>query len=191
MFSGIISNLGKIVFFEKKKIGIKSNLKSLFLGQSIACSGVCLTVSKKNKDIFYCDLSEETISKTSFSKKKKGDYLNLESSLKVGDEINGHLVFGHVDGTTVIKSIKNLEGSRVVEFKTSKKIINFLTPKCSISIDGISLTVNAVLKNTFKISVIPYTWKKTNFNYCKVGDTFNIEVDMLARYVHRMLKNEK
>ena len=96
-----------------------------------------------------------------------------------------------MDETTVIKSIKNLEGSRVVEFKTSKKIINFLTPKCSISIDGISLTVNTVLKNTFKISVIPYTWKKTNFNYCKVGDTFNLEVDMLARYVHRMLKNEK
>ena len=78
MFSGIISNLGKIVFFEKKKIGIKSNFKNLFLGQSIACSGVCLTVSKKNKDIFYCDLSEETISKTSFSKKKKGIILTLK-----------------------------------------------------------------------------------------------------------------
>lgn len=191
MFSGIITNLGKIIFFEKKKIGIKSDLKNLFLGQSISCSGVCLTVSKKSKDTFYCDLSEETISKTSFSNKKKGDYLNLETSLKVGDEINGHLVFGHVDGITIIKSIKNLEGSRVVEFKTSSRIMGFLTPKCSISIDGISLTVNAVLKNTFKISVIPYTWKKTNFNFCEVGDTFNLEVDMLARYVHRALKNEK
>ena len=188
MFSGIITDLGKIILFNKKKIGIKSNFKNLYLGQSISCSGVCLTVSEKCKNIFYCNLSEETINRTSFFKKKKGDFINLEKSLKLGDEINGHFVFGHVDGTAIIKSIKTLDGSNVMSFKTSKNIIKYLTPKCSISIDGISLTVNSVLENVFKISVIPYTWEKTNFKYCKLGDTFNIEVDMLARYVHGALK---
>ncbi len=193
MFSGIITDLGEIILFdlEKKVIEIKTNFKNLFLGQSISCSGVCLTVAKINNDTFSCNLSEETISKTNLNQKRTGDILNLEKSLKLGDEINGHLVYGHVDEICELKSIENLSGSNVLKFSLSSNLRKYLAPKCSISIDGISLTVNRVLKDTFSISIIPYTWENTGLKKSKIGDMFNIEIDMLARYVHGALKNEK
>ena len=193
MFSGIITDLGKIVFFDlnTKTIEINTNLKDLFLGQSISCSGVCLTVAKVNNKSFLSNLSEETILKTNLNQKSVGDILNLEKSLKLGDEINGHLVYGHVDETCKLKSIKKLNGSNVLTFTLSSNTRKYLAPKCSISIDGISLTVNRVLKDSFNISIIPYTWENTSLKNSKIGDMFNIEIDMLARYVHRALKNEK
>ena len=193
MFSGIITDLGKVVVFDLDKniIEIKTNLKNLFLGQSISCSGVCLTITKIKNDSFLCNLSEETISKTNLNQKRVGDILNLEKSLKLGDEINGHLVYGHVDETCNLKSIEKLDGSNVLTFSLSKYLSKYLAHKCSISIDGISLTVNRVLKDSFNISIIPYTWENTSLKNSKIGDMFNIEIDMLARYVHRALKNEK
>ena len=193
MFSGIITDLGKIVFFDlnTKTIEINTNLKDLFLGQSISCSGVCLTVAKVNNKSFLSNLSEETILKTNLNQKSVGDILNLEKSLKLGDEINGHLVYGHVDETCKLKSIEKLNGSNVLTFTLSSNTRKYLAPKCSISIDGISLTVNRVLKDSFNISIIPYTWENTSLKNSKIGDMFNIEIDMLARYVHRALKNEK
>lgn len=193
MFSGIITDLGKVVYFDldKKIIEINTNFNNLFLGQSISCSGVCLTVAKIKKDNFLCNLSEETISKTNLYQKRVGDILNLEKSLKLGDEINGHLVYGHVDEICDLKSIDKLDGSNVLTFSLSSNLRKYLEPKCSISIDGISLTVNMVLKDRFNISIIPYTWENTNLKNSKIGDMFNIEIDMLARYVHRALKNEK
>ena len=193
MFSGIITDLGKIVFFDlkKKTIEINTNFKDLFLGQSISCSGVCLTVAEVNNKSFLCNLSEETILKTNLNQKRVGDILNLEKSLKLGDEINGHLVYGHVDEICKLKSIKKLNGSNVLTFSLSSNTRKYLAPKCSISIDGISLTVNRVSKNSFNISIIPYTWKNTSLKKSKIGDMFNIEIDMLARYVHKALKNEK
>ncbi len=193
MFSGIVTDLGKIAYFdlEKKVIEINTNLKNLFLGQSISCSGVCLTVASIKKNSFLCNLSEETISKTNLNQKKVGDILNLEKSLKLGDEINGHLVYGHVDETCSLKSIKKLDGSNIITFSLSSNLRKYLAPKCSISIDGISLTVNRVLKKNFNVSIIPYTWKNTSLKKSKVGDMLNIEIDMLARYVHKALKNEK
>ena len=193
MFSGIITDLGKVVYFDldKKIIEINTSFNNIFLGQSISCSGVCLTVAKIKKDNFLCNLSEETISKTNLYQKRVGDILNLEKSLKLGDEINGHLVYGHVDEVCDLKSIDKLDGSNVLTFSLSSKLGKYLEPKCSISIDGISLTVNMVLKDRFKISIIPYTWENTNLKNSKIGDMFNIEIDMLARYVHRALKNEK
>ena len=193
MFSGIITDLGKIVSFDlnTKTIEINTNLKDLFLGQSISCSGICLTVAKVNNKSFLSNLSEETILKTNLNQKSVGDILNLEKSLKLGDEINGHLVYGHVDETCKLKSIKKLNGSNVLTFTLSSNTRKYLAPKCSISIDGISLTVNRVLKDSFNISIIPYTWENTSLKNSKIGDMFNIEIDMLARYVHRALKNEK
>ena len=193
MFSGIITDLGKIIFFDlnTKTIEINTNLKDLFLGQSISCSGVCLTVAKVKNKSFLCNLSEETILKTNLNQKSVGDILNLEKSLKLGDEINGHLVYGHVDETCKLKSIEKLNGSNVLTFTLSSNTRKYLAPKCSISIDGISLTVNRVLKDNFNISIIPYTWENTSLKNSKIGDMFNIEIDMLARYVHRALKNEK
>lgn len=193
MFSGIITDLGKIVFFDlkTKTIQINTNFKDLFLGQSISCSGVCLTVAKVKNKSFLCNLSEETILKTNLNQKRVGDILNLEKSLKLGDEINGHLVYGHVDEICKLKSIKKLNGSNVLTFSLSSNTKKYLAPKCSISIDGISLTVNRVSKNSFNISIIPYTWENTSLKKSKIGDMFNIEIDMLARYVHKALKNAK
>ena len=126
--------------------------------------------------------------KTNLYKKKVGDYINLESSLRLGDEINGHLVYGHVDCVGKLKSIEKLNGSRVLSVTLPQKLMNYFAPKCSVSIDGISLTVNYVNKNIIKISIIPFTWENTNLQSCKVGDSFNVEIDMLARYVHKALK---
>ena len=157
------------------------------LGESISCSGVCLTVSSFEENVFFCNLSSETISKTNFNTKKEGDKLNLEKSLKIGDDLGGHLVFGHVDGISKVKKINNLGDSHEVVFETSKHISKFLIEKCSICLNGVSLTVNYVKKNNFKISIIPYTWKNTTFRNLKVGSVLNTEVDMLARYVFKAL----
>ena len=189
MFSGIIKEIGKIELFDKRKnfLGIKSDFKSLILGESISCSGVCLTVSKIEKNIFFCNLSKETLDRTNFSVLDVGDIINLERSLKLGEDISGHLVFGHVDGLSKVDEITNLKDSTILEFKASKEIIKFLTPKCSISLNGISLTVNKVKKSRFNVSIIPHTWENTSLKSIAVGDLLNTEIDMLARYVFKAL----
>ena len=189
MFSGIIKKIGKIELFDKRKnlLGIKSDFKSIILGESISCSGVCLTVSKIKKNIFFCDLSKETLDRTNFSVLDVGDIINLERSLKLGEDISGHLVFGHVDGLSKVDEITNLKDSTIIEFKASKEIIKFLTPKCSISLNGISLTVNKVKKSRFNVSIIPHTWENTSLKSIAVGDLLNTEIDMLARYVFKAL----
>ena len=189
MFSGIIKKIGKIELFDKRKnlLGIKSDFKSIILGESISCSGVCLTVSKIEKNIFFCNLSKETLDRTNFSVLDVGDIINLERSLKLGEDISGHLVFGHVDGLSKVDEITNLKDSTILEFKASKEIIKFLTPKCSISLNGISLTVNKVKKSRFNVSIIPHTWENTSLKSIAVGDLLNTEIDMLARYVFKAL----
>tara|TARA_Y100001954_G_C15577066_1_gene486416 strand:- start:25 stop:600 length:576 start_codon:yes stop_codon:yes gene_type:complete len=189
MFSGIIKKIGKIELFDKRKnlLGIKSDFKSIILGESISCSGVCLTVSKIKKNIFFCNLSKETLDRTNFSVLDVGDIINLERSLKLGEDISGHLVFGHVDGLSKVDEITNLKDSTILEFKASKEIIKFLTPKCSISLNGISLTVNKVKKSRFNVSIIPHTWENTSLKSIAVGDLLNTEIDMLARYVFKAL----
>lgn len=189
MFSGIIKKIGKIELFDKRKnlLGIKSDFKSIILGESISCSGVCLTVSKIKKNIFFCNLSKETLDRTNFSVLDVGDIINLERSLKLGEDISGHLVFGHVDGLSKVDEITNLKDSTIIEFKASKEIMKFLTPKCSISLNGISLTVNKVKKSRFNVSIIPHTWENTSLKSIAVGDLLNTEIDMLARYVFKAL----
>ena len=190
MFSGIISNIGIVCFFDldKKIMGIRSDLKNIKIGESISCSGVCLTVVKKEKNIFYCNISNETINRTNFLQIKTGCQINLERSLKVGDEISGHLVFGHVDGISKVEKITNNQDSWEITFFAPQKIINFLTEKCSICLDGVSLTVNEVSRKKFKVCLVPYTWQKTTFKNSKNGSMFNTEIDMLARYVYGALR---
>ena len=187
MFSGIITNIGKIILFDKinYEIGIQSSLKNLQIGESICCSGICLTIAKKNKNYFFCNLSSETIKKTNLSSKQIGDFINLERSLKVGSEISGHFVFGHVDGMIIVKKIVNIGDSIIINFKTNSKIEKFLIDKCSISIDGVSLTVNDVRNNSFCVSIIPHTWENTTLKVLKENDRVNVEIDMLARYVFK------
>ena len=189
MFTGIVQQIGVIKSWDQDNrfLEIKSDYKDIILGESISCSGVCLTVSKVVKNFFYCNLSNETIQKTNFKKKNTGDKINLERSLKMGDDLSGHLVFGHVDGICILKEINNDKNSWILKFEAHEILLKYLTQKCSISIDGISLTVNEVGRDSFKISIIPFTWKHTNLQFSKLGDSFNVEIDMLARYVFRAL----
>ncbi len=189
MFTGIIKKVGVIHSWDLKSriLGIESDFDDLVLGESISCSGVCLTVSNFKKNIFFCNLSSETISKTNLETKKEGDKLNLEKSLKIGDDLSGHLVFGHVDGLSTLNDIKNDKDSWILNFSISSKLSKYLTSKCSICIDGISLTVNNVYGENFDISIVPFTWENTNLKFSSIGDKFNIEIDMLARYVFKAL----
>ena len=129
----------------------------------------------------------ETVSKTNFKLKKEGDKLNLEKSLKIGEDLSGHLVFGHVDGISTLNDIKNDKDSWILNFSISSDLSKYLTNKCSICIDGISLTVNKVDGVNFDVSIVPFTWENTNLKFSDVGDKFNIEIDMLARYVFKAL----
>ena len=190
MFSGIIMNVGEIFAYNKSEsiLSIKSSIKKINLGDSISCSGVCLTIARIKNNIVDFNISSETKNKTNLMYLNVGDLINLEKSLKVGDEINGHFVFGHVDGLSKILSIKHLEDSKVIEFIAEENIIKYLSPKCSVALDGISLTVNNVSEAKFNVSIIPYTWENTSLKKMKEGDFLNTEVDMLARYVFKALK---
>ena len=190
MFSGIIEDIGRVKYTSKNRevIAIETSFSNIKMGESISCAGVCLTVSKIEEHIFFSDLSPETLEKTTLSKLKVGDYINLEKSLKMGQEISGHMVFGHVDGFSKIKNIKKFKDSWLFEFEASKNIMKFLSDKCSIAINGISLTVNDVSNKSFKVAIIPHTWENTSLQFNKVGDLMNTEIDMLARYVFKALK---
>ena len=190
MFSGIIEDIGQVKYISKKKeiIAIETSFPEIKMGESISCSGVCLTVAKIEENVFFSDLSPETLKKTTLSKLKVGDCINLEKSLKMGQEISGHMVFGHVDGLSKINSIKKLKDSWLFEFEANENIMKFLSDKCSIAINGISLTVNDVSNKSFKVAIIPHTWENTSLKYNNVGDLANTEIDMLARYVFKALK---
>ena len=190
MFSGIIEDIGQVKYIseDREVIAIETSFTDIKMGESISCSGVCLTVSKIQTPVFFSDLSPETLKKTTLSKLKVGDYINLEKSLKMGQEISGHMDFGHVDGFSKINNIKKLKDSWLFEFEVDENIMKFLSNKCSIAIDGISLTVNDVLNKSFKVAIIPHTWENTSLKFNKVGDLVNTEIDMLARYVFKALK---
>jgi riboflavin synthase len=192
MFSGIIENKGFVLKFEKQKdfrLVLDTNLKykDIKKGSSVCCNGICLTVISKKKKKKYTqlsfDVSQETINCSNFNVIKKGDEINIEKSLRVGDEISGHFVFGHVDDTSKLISIKKVGDSHEIKLEISKKIKKFIAKKGSVSLNGISLTVNQVKNNFIVINIIPFTWLNTNLKGLKIGDRINLEVDMLARYV--------
>ena len=192
MFSGIIENKGFVIKFEKKKdyrLVLDTNLKykDIKNGSSVCCNGICLTVISKKKKKKYTqlsfDVSQETIKCSNFNVIKKGDEINIEKSLRVGDEISGHFVFGHVDDTSKLIGIKKVGDSHEIKLEISKKIKKFIAKKGSVSLNGISLTVNQVKNNFIVLNIIPFTWLNTNLKRLKIGDRINLEVDMLARYV--------
>ena len=192
MFSGIIENKGFVFKFEKQKdfrLVLDTNLKykDIKKGSSVCCNGICLTVISKKKKKKYTqlsfDVSQETINCSNFNVIKKGDEINIEKSLRVGDEISGHFVFGHVDDTSKLISIKKVGDSHEIKLEISKKIKKFIAKKGSVSLNGISLTVNQVKNSFIVINIIPFTWLNTNLKGLKIGDRINLEVDMLARYV--------
>ena len=190
MFSGIIQGTGKIDKIELNNTIIKTNvdLSDCKIGSSISCNGVCLTANsvKKFNDnnfIFSVNISEETKNRSTFHSQKLSKIINIEKSLKVGDEISGHFVYGHVDCITQISRIQKLESSWIFEFIINDEMKKFIVEKGSISINGISLTIANTSLDNFTISVIPYTYDNTNLKTSKANDLVNIEFDALARYI--------
>lgn len=192
MFNGIIYSTGTIkkIFRNKKSllIGIKSNLnfKQNEIGSSVNCSGVCLTLTKIQKNIIYFYISNETIKRSNFKKIKIGQIINLEKSLIYGQKISGHFTQGHVDTTAKIKKINIIDNSWSVKLVIkNKKFMKFLEEKASISINGVSLTISKVYKKNFQLNIIPHTLKLTNLKYLKVNDLVNVELDIFGKYIYK------
>jgi riboflavin synthase len=199
MFTGIISDIGMVMTLEKRgdtrvRISTSYMPETIDIGASICCDGVCLTVVEKGGretgPWFDVDASAETFSKTNLGSWKTGTLVNLERALKVGDELGGHIVSGHVDGVGRIESITPEGDSKRFVFSVPDSIKPYLAPKGSIAINGVSLTVNEVDDlpggTRFGINVIPHTAKWTSFGSAEVGDSVNLEIDVLARYVSRL-----
>ena len=192
MFNGIIYSTGTIKNILKNKksllIGIKSNLnfKQNEIGSSVNCSGVCLTLTKIQKDIIYFYISNETINRSNFKKIKIGQIINLEKSLIYGQKISGHFTQGHIDTTAKIKKINIIDNSWSIKLEiNNKKFMKFLEEKASISINGVSLTVSKVYKKDFQLNIIPHTLKLTNLKHLKVNDLVNVELDIFGKYIYK------
>ncbi len=192
MFTGIITDLGRVRAVERGnetrfEIATSYDTASIAAGTSIACSGPCLTVIDKGEGWFAVEASAETLSRTTLGAWREGVAVNLERSLKLGDELGGHIVFGHVDGTVTIARQTASGGSVVFDFDAPASLLTYLAPKGSVALDGVSLTVNAVEADAFSVNIIPHTLRNTAFGAAKTGDRVNLEIDMLARYVARLL----
>ena len=195
MFTGIITDIGEIVAVERRgdlhaRIRTDYDTDTIDIGASIACSGACLTVVEKGADWFAVDISEETETRTTLSRWQSGTKVNLERSLRVGDELGGHIVSGHVDGVGEIRQITRVGESRRIEISRPASMAKLVATKGSVAVDGISMTVNDVTPDSFEVNVIPHTQEHTTLGGAKVGDKVNLEVDMLARYVRRLMDAE-
>ena len=195
MFNGIIESIGTIqkidIVGQSNRLYIEFDEKKfndIKLGDSISVNGICLTIEdiRDKQLLFYT--SQETNSKTNkfFCSQK----VNLERSLLLGSRISGHFVFGHIDGIAKLIGIQHLDESQIWQFEIPHELLIYFAPKGSVAINGVSLTVNKVLKNSIEINLIPFTLEHTALRFNNIGDLLNIEIDMLARYVHTTLNKE-
>lgn len=195
MFTGIITDLGsvrRIVRDGDTRFEFASayDMDTVDIGASIACNGVCLTVIEKGTGWFAVQASAETLSKTTLGTWTEGRPVNFERAMKVGDELGGHIVSGHVDGVATVVSITDENESKRYVFEAPEALKKFVAPKGSVALDGVSLTVNEVDGARFGINVIPHTQAVTTFGSYRPGDAVNMEIDMLARYVARLLDKD-
>lgn len=193
MFTGIVTHIGTVARIDKSggdwKLFVQSSMdvNKSDVGASISCSGCCLTVIDKAQNWFAFSVSAETLSKTVIGSWDAGTRLNLETAMRLGDEIGGHLVSGHVDGLATIESIEREGDSHRLRLSVPDHLALYLAPKGSVALDGISLTVNEVEGNVFGVNIIPHTWTQTTLGEKTEGAKLNLEVDLLARYVARQL----
>ena len=194
MFTGIVTAIGTIQRVEQRgdlhvTVACPFDPATIAVGASIACSGVCLTVVDRGGEPgaawFTVDVSAETVSRTAKGMWHEGRRINLEPSLRLGDEMGGHIVSGHVDGLGRIVSVTPEGGSHRIEIEAPAPLHRYIAPKGSITVDGVSLTVNAVEGPRFEVNIIPHTWEATTLGALKPGDAVNLEIDMLARYLAR------
>jgi len=193
MFTGIITDIGTVSNVEMRgdmraRITCDYDMAGVELGASIACDGVCLTVVEKGSDWFDVDISAETLSKTNIGANgwATGRRLNLERALRVGDQLGGHIVSGHVDGVAVIEAMRDEGDSTRITLRAPRELARFIAAKGSVALNGTSLTVNEVEGTSFGINVIPHTQAVTTWGEAKPGDRVNLEIDTLARYVARL-----
>ena len=192
MFTGIITDIGTVREIRPGGdttfvIGTALDLGDLKLGASIACTGVCLTAIEFGKDWFAVQASAETLSRSNLKDWKVGTRINLERALKAGDELGGHIVSGHVDAQAEIVERRPEGDSERFAFRVPDAFAKAIAPKGSVALNGVSLTVNEVQGNRFGVNLIPHTLTHTTFGNAKVGDRINLEIDMLARYVARLV----
>lgn len=199
MFTGIIEGKGKVLRIERtgesRKLAIEfpPHLTEVQLGDSISINGACLTVSGKRDQTVKFDLSEETLKRSTLGKLKEGDYVNLERALRLSDRLGGHFVTGHLDGIGTITEWKKERDFVQMSVRVPDHVLKYVVPKGSIAIDGISLTVNECRGNEISLTLIPYTLEKTTLMEKRIGDSVNLEADLLSKYVERMFhpKGEK
>jgi len=198
MFNGIVYKQGKIKKMKRNPkyvsgslvMEISSNIKfkKKDVGESVCCDGVCLTLIGMRKKSFFFYLSKETLQRSNFKKAKIGNYINIEKSISHGKKISGHYIQGHVDTASIVKGIKIIDKSWIINFNLEKKFKNFIIDKGSVSINGVSLTVSKVKKNSFETTIIPHTLKLTNLINLKKGDLANIEFDIFGKYLFNLRK---
>ncbi|MCL2760783.1 MAG: riboflavin synthase [Desulfuromonadales bacterium] len=197
MFTGLIEDLGNVLKIERKGgngtilISTKLNLSDSKLGDSIAVNGACLTIKWINGSEILFDVSEETFKRTGFSKMAVASPVNVERSLRLSDRLDGHIITGHVDFTANVTEIKEKSSHKEFTFSIPEGYSKYVVEKGSIAVDGISLTVNAATRNSFKVNIIPATLSKTTLANSQVGDSVNIETDIIGKYVERLLNSGK
>jgi riboflavin synthase len=193
MFTGIVTDLGRVKRLRRRvmldlTIATTYDTSTIPVGASIACSGACLTVVAVEPGAFSVQASAETLACTTLSEWEEGTLVNLERPLRLGDELGGHLVLGHVDGLThVVERRSEGESERFV-FESPRELAQFIAPKGSVALDGVSLTVNEVSKNRFGVNIIPHTLSCTSFGRAQPGQRMNLEIDLIARYAARLLR---
>lgn len=191
MFTGIVTDMGEVRAIEQRgdlraRIGTVYDMANVDMGASICCDGVCLTVVAKGPDWFDVDVSAETVSKTNLGTWAPGRRVNLERSLRVGDELGGHIVSGHVDGLAEVTAVQDEGDSTRVTLRAPQALARFIASKGSVALNGTSLTVNEVNGAEFGINFIPHTKHVTTWGRVEEGDQVNLEIDTLARYVARL-----
>lgn len=194
MFTGIITAIGQIEELKETadrwlKITTPWACDRIDLGASIACSGVCLTVVERADNWFAVEVSAESLSRTTIGGWQKGSQINLERALRLGDELGGHIVSGHVDGLASIEAITPVGDSHKLDIRVPEDLSKFIAEKGSVTLDGVSLTVNEVEGSCFAVNIIDHTWTHTTLGHATIGQQLNLEIDMLARYVSRLISN--
>ncbi len=192
MFTGIITDIGTLTSIEggtgkRLVIGTRYDVATIEMGASIACNGICLTVVEKEKGWFAVDASSTTLAATTMQHWQAGERINLERALKMGDELGGHFVTGHVDGVAEIIEIQEEQGCRHYVIACPAELMRFIAPKGSVTLDGVSLTVNWTKAGHFGLTLIPHTLEVTNWQEKREHNRLNLEVDMLARYTQNLV----
>ncbi|MBI3274511.1 MAG: riboflavin synthase [Methylocystis sp.] len=201
MFTGLVKDVGQVLEVEKRgklrriKIATSYPCEEIAVGASIACSGACLTVVACSRDgdrtAFEIDAAAETLACTNVGDWAQGLRVNLERSLKIGDELGGHIVTGHIDGVAKIVSRDDFDGMAQFWIEAPRQLSRFIAPKGSVALDGVSLTVNEVDGDRFSVLIIPHTLAVTTFGERKTGDALNLEVDLMARYAARLSESAR